>query len=171
MTPEQRQQYNELKRQQRELRRQDPGAMDNLVALVGKLGKPILRLPWGSIALILIVVGIASWAGYFAGVHENMAFVQGKGDHLGNVIAYGFAGGFMGFIWAWTLNSVKAIRERAAPAADDSKKSIEEWRASRKPDDPWTHADAIMVLAACVRFGSSYWGIMFMSAVGMMMAK
>lgn len=100
----------------------------------------------------------------------TVAYLLGKAKHALAVLFYGLIGGFVGAFLAWTLNGVKAIRERAAPAADDSMRGIKTWQDLRPEGAVWTMQDAVTTLAACLRFGLSYLGIVVLAAVGMLMA-
>lgn len=102
----------------------------------------------------------------------TIEWLKAKAGHAIAVIAYGIIGGFVGVLIAWLLNKVRFIRERAVPTADDSLNAITAWRALREkePDAPWTPADAQTTLAACLRFGMSYLGIIILAATGMIMA-
>ena len=165
-----------LRRRKRELERQlkaaEPTWLDRTRAVAAKAFAPILRLPWATLILLVVVTAVIAAGGYLVGAHENMAYAEGKGAHMGEVLGYGLAGAFIAFVIAWSLNSIKAIRERASPAADDSIRSIEEWRANRKTrlTLEWTTADALMALAACLRYSASYLGFIVLTATGMMMA-
>lgn len=115
---------------------------------------------FATIALLVFVAGV------------TIDWLVGKAKHGIAVLAYGLIGGFVGVVIAWTINKVRVIREAAVPAADDSMWGINHWRSVRKknPDTPWSIQDAVTTLAACLRFGASYLGIVVLAAVGMILA-
>ena len=125
---------------------------------------------WKKIAFAVLVFAAIALLALVAGITTD--WLVGKAKHAIAVLAYGLVGAFVGFVIAWMVNHVKAIRERAVPAADDSMWGIMQWRAGRakKPDAAWTVQDAQTTLAASVRFGLSYLGIVILAGVAMMLA-
>ena len=139
----------------------------------GGIFQPILRLPWESMAVVVGVMLVIAAAAYAVGAHESSAFIEGKGAHLGEIIPFGFAGAFVAFVIAWALNRWRWVRERAAPAADDSINALNEWRASCQANPnggPPSQADATMTLAACVRYAASLFFFAVLTAAGMLLA-
>ena len=134
---------------------------------VGGIGK----LPWETMVMLGATGIIILAIGYFGGSSE--AWALGKVGHVAAVLAYAIGGFFVTFVALWVLNRVPWIRERATPAADDSKKSIEEWRAQREADPgaPWTETDARMSHSASLRYGASILVFGIIMATAMMLAK
>ena len=149
----------------------DPGER-LLEEVTGTVRRDLKRLSWETVAVLAGVLLIVLGAGYAVGAHEGSSFAEGKGAHLGHVMMFMLAGAFVAFIIGWIVNRCRPIRERAAPAADDSIRSIEEWRALRaaNPAAPWTEVDARMSHAACLRFAASYLGFIILAAAGGLIA-
>lgn len=117
-------------------------------------------LAFGVIALLALVAEV------------TVAWAEGKAAHAISVIAYGYVGGFAGMILLWAINRVKIIRERVAPAADDSLWGIETWKAARTESKaPWGLVDAQMTTAAVLRFGFSLLSVVILAACGMLLAS
>ena len=161
---------NERLRAERAALHADPAERPRL-PVTRSLGE-LLSLSRETIAILVGVLLIILAAGYAVGAHESTSFAEGKGAHLGHVIMFMLAGAFVAFLIGWVVNRCPAVRERAAPAADDSIKSIEEWRAIRaaNPDAPWTQADATTSLSASLRFVGSYLGFIILAAAGGLIA-
>ena len=140
----------------------------------GRIGKIVCwfsRLEFiEQIAFGILMVGGIVFLGFVAEI--TLEWLRAKAGHAISVVAYGLVGAFLGVLIAWLLNRVRFIRERSVPAADDSLWGITEWRRLRKaePDSPWTMADAVSTLSACLRYGLSYLGIIVLTATGMLMA-
>ena len=110
--------------------------------------------PSGIILLVMSAIFFGG-AGYFAGITWGWGIEKGK--HAVAVALLGGVGFWCGFLFMWTINHAPWIRERATPAADDSRAGIEEWRAIRKanPTATWSNVDAQSLMATCVRYGAS----------------
>ena len=132
----------------------------------------IKGLPWQSFVMLVAMLAGVGAIGYFGGGTE--AWGLKKLGHIAAGIAYGIGGFIVAFLALWTVNRVPWIRERATPAADDSSKSIEEWRKQRKakpPEAPWTEADARMSHSASLRYGASILVFGIIMAVSILLAK
>ncbi len=131
----------------------------------------IKKLPWQSSVMLVGILAVVGAIGYFGGGTESWGFK--KLGHIAAGIAYGIGGFIVAFLALWTLNRVVWIRERATPAADDSSKSIAEWRIQREanPEAPWTEADARMSNSSSVRYGASILVFGIIMAVSILLAK
>ena len=128
-------------------------------------------LPWQSIVMLVSALAGVGAIGYFGGGTEAWGFK--KLGHVASSIAYGIGGFIVAACALWTVNRVGWIRERATPAADDSRKSIEEWRKYREanPEAPWTEADARMSQSATQRYAASIIVFGIIMAAATLLAK
>ena len=126
------------------------------------------REPWEQIVFVALASGLI--AGLYFVAEITVGDLVKKAAHAFAVLLFGITGFFIGVLIAWAINKWRWIRERAVPAADDSIRGVETWWRLRAPDAPWTMQDALTTLAAALRFGFSYGGIIALTIAGMHMA-